>query len=312
MAKTDNSTNIDPFSKLSKVTLGIRFDRNFSITDNFGSKANLILKNFGREYFDRIKIDKEQGGIHSLLLLNSQEDIYMKLNSDSFIFQHVIDEEKSLDWFEENACGFIFKNILLNTEDLAMSRLGLVLGNKTDHSLHKLIKKFSSGFLDQGNGFNFYMSNIEPTSDGNVNKKIFDYVHTHYFVQNSLSRLEIFNQEFIDEIKNSDISEYFIQEGARLYLKHFPDKASYYQFLAALENVDFKYKEIKRLLNTFNYEKVVGVPPIEYGIDFQFNYRPKIEIKDFSTKDMVSFFNKAKNKYKLVQENLFNKIVFHE
>lgn len=118
---------------LSRITIGIRYQRNFGLLDSTGSIVDSIAHGEDSPFPPNFFPHLQEGMDRSKILLDATQQSHFRINSDDLIFQYSLNEgdifEDKFNWIIGKCLPYFVNQILLPRKVKKYSRLGVVFSH---------------------------------------------------------------------------------------------------------------------------------------------------------------------------------------
>lgn len=238
-------SNKDLKNKVIGITLGIRFNRSFRVSDISGEIIDDILYNskspFGADFFPRI-----QEGRREKVLFNPQTTEYFRINTDDIIIGLEVKDgnfDQRFSFLVNDVLNYL-KDLLFKNYGLKnIRRVGVIFSHKIDRTdlLGSSVKALTKDKIGQVDNINISFSKKLAATESLYRKGVHDYKNTIYnLTEVDSSILAELDYQYYYNPPIEDLRECFVDkviEDAKSFLD-----GSYYEWLKNTNTEDAKSK----------------------------------------------------------------------
>ncbi len=169
--------------QISHLTLGIRFEKSFRISDITGQIFDVVLRDssspFGTEFFPNYSSIGEE----DRSLFNGDRGHYLRITNSDVIFQYTIQSkdqlQKEMNWFTADATNFILDKIFKENRIRNIMRVGFVIAHLLSGESvgNRVLEKLTSGDIKTADQFTLRFGNKDTTADGLIKSGVNDYIN---------------------------------------------------------------------------------------------------------------------------------------
>lgn len=168
---------------ISILTIGLRFERSFRITDIMGNIFDCILRDSGSPFSPDFFPNFQEISSHDKVLINGETGSFFRLTTTDILFRHTISKDKSnlekeLKWFQKDAIGFIIDKIINTYNIKNFVRIGFLVTHLVEEdNIGGIVLSKISDEINKADQFTLTYGRKDPTVDGLVKKGVNDYVN---------------------------------------------------------------------------------------------------------------------------------------
>jgi hypothetical protein len=220
---------------ISQLTLGIRFEKSFRVSDITGQIFDNVLHDnsspFGTDFFPNY----QAFGAHDRWLFNGDRGHHLRITTSDVIFQYTIQAssnlEKESNWFKQDATNFIIDKVFKENRIKNIMRVGFMISHRLqgENVGGRVLDKLTSGDIRTADQFTLRFGNKDATADGMSKSGVNDYINKITTIkQVSEAEYDItldFQYYFLPSIDNLhgwDITSFYIRAMNNLSDKFYP------------------------------------------------------------------------------------------
>jgi hypothetical protein len=169
---------------LGQVTVGIRFQKLFRISDIIGSLFDIVLHDpstpFGTTFFPNF----HEFGPHDRMLYSLENSRSLRINTSDIIFQYTFTtpetRQEELDWFKNHALNFIINELVKKNQITNIQRFGYMMTHicEPNNVGGKVMSLLTNGEQDTADQFTLRFGSKSATPLGKLKSGVSDYINS--------------------------------------------------------------------------------------------------------------------------------------
>ena len=168
---------------LSQVTVGIRFEKMFRVSDIIGSLFDIVLHDpstpFGTDFFPKF----HEFGPHDRMLYSLEHGRSLRINISDIIFQYTfsspISRQEELNWFKQDALRFLIEKVLVSNGISNIHRFGYMMTHICEPAniAGRILDVLTDGEEQTADQFTLRFGKKDASFEGQIRSGVNDYVN---------------------------------------------------------------------------------------------------------------------------------------